>query len=334
MWSFQLIETVGQFKKIEREIPQPRKEEVLIRFKAASINARDAGIITGHYPVTYPRIPLSDGAGVIEAIGSQVNDYAVGDAVISCFYPFWESGEANLDNHRASLGLETDGILSEFYCLPASAIVPMPRHLSFAEAATLPCAALTAWSALMTKGRLRPGEHVLIQGTGGVAIFTLQLAKLLGAEVTVISSSDERLQRVEKMGADHLVNYITQPKWSEAVLEKTNGKGVDLVVELGGGETLSQSLKSVKVGGRISLIGVLTGVNASISIADILFRHVQINGITVGHRQDFLALNKMLEYTQIRPVIEKSYSLNQIKDAYIQMAKGGHFGKLVIRDRD
>ena len=333
MWSFQLIQPLGKFEKIEREIPQPSENEVLIRFKAASINARDAGILAGHYPATYPRVPLSDGAGVIEKIGTKVSDYAVGDTVVSCFYPFWESGAANSDNHRASLGLETDGVLSEYYCLPTSAIVAMPAHLSFAEAATLPCAGLTAWSALVTKGKLRPGEHVLIQGTGGVAIFTLQLAKLMGAEVTVISSSDEKLQRAKKLGADHLVNYITEPEWSKAVFAKTGGKGVDLVVELGGGETLSQSLQCIKVGGKISLIGALTGITASISIADILFRHVQINGITVGHRQDFLSMNRFIDHAKTKPIIEKSYGLDQISDAYLQMAKGGHFGKLIIEDR-
>ena len=329
MWAYQLVGGPGQIKRIDLETPTPGDNEVVVEFKAAAINARDASILAGHYPITYPRTALSDGAGTIISVGKKIEDFRVGDNVISCFYSNWESGSANSDNHRFSLGSETDGVLCEQFCLPNTAIVSMPEHLSFAEAATLTCSGLTDWSALSTKGDLKSGEHVLIQGTGGVSIFALQFAKLAGAEVTIISSSDEKLVRAKEMGADHLVNYTTHPNWAEQVQRGSRG-GLDLALEVGGAETFGQTLQCMKVGGKISVIGALTGLVAEISLIEVLMRHLQLNAITVGHRQDFIAMNKAISNAGMKPVIETAYALERVDAAYQQMAKGGHFGKLVI----
>jgi NADPH:quinone reductase-like Zn-dependent oxidoreductase len=330
MWAYQLVNGSQTIKKVELPIPIPKDNEVLIKFKAAAMNARDYAIYAGHYPISYPKIALSDGAGTIEQLGCNVIGFEIGDDVLSCFYDKWESGVANDDNHQTSLGCESNGVLSEYYCLPVSAIVVKPAHLSFVEAATLPCAALTAWSALFIEGNLKAGEHVLIQGTGGVSIFALQFAKLIGAEITLISSCDEKLNKGREMGAHHAINYSSYPNWGQKVFEQNGGKGVDLVVEVGGGGTLNQSLKAIKVGGKISIIGALTGVTANISILDILFRHVHLNGVTVGNRQAFIAMNKAITLSGLVPIVDRCYGLNEVDIAYEKSGQGGHFGKIVI----
>ncbi len=330
MWAYQLKEPGCAPAKVVAEVVEPGAGEVLVRLKACSLNARDLGIQAGHFPAQWPLVPLSDGAGVVESVGPNVTTFKEGDKVCTCFYPFWESGEANATNHQYSLGCELPGVLAERVVLPESALVPAPSQFTFAEAATLPCAALTAWSALFTEGQLKPGQHVLIQGTGGVATFALQFAKMAGATVTVISSSDKKLELARSLGADETINYIQNPEWGSMVHDNTGQRGVDIVIELGGAETINQSLACIKIGGRICVIGVLSGTAAQISISDLLFRHVYLTGITVGHRGDFVAMNAALNASSIRPVIDRLFGPDEIAEAYQHMAQGKFVGKVGI----
>jgi NADPH:quinone reductase-like Zn-dependent oxidoreductase len=310
--------------------PTPGPGEVVVAMKAAAINSRDLGILAGVYPNKTALVPLSDGAGIVAAVGAGVEGWAVGDAVAGCFYPYWESGAATADNHRASLGCEIDGVLAELALIPATGLVAKPASLSFAEAATLPCAALTAWTALFTEGGLLPGQHVLIEGTGGVACFAIQFARMAGAEITVISSDDAKLARARAMGADHGINYRTVPDWDGRVLAQTGGRGVDLVVELGGAETLPRATACVTVGGRICVIGVLSGLVAPLPVPNLLFRHIAIQGITVGHRQDFLAMNRAIDAAGIKPVIDSHIGFADAQAAFAALPGGRHIGKIVI----
>ena len=309
---------------------EPGPGEVRVRMAAAAINHRDLGIAAGAYPNPPGVIPFSDGAGLVEAVGPGVAELAPGEAVISCFYPWWESGPATAANHHASLGCEMDGVLAEVVVQPATALVRAPRTLTHAMAATLPCAGLTAWSALFTEGRLAAGQTVLIQGTGGVAVFALQLARMAGARPLVLSGDPAKARRAEAMGAEVVIDYRRHPAWAAEVLAATGGEGVDLIVELGGQDTLPQSLECVKVGGRISVIGVLSGLVAAIPVPPILFRHVHLTGITVGHRADLAALCSAIDANGLKPVVDREFAFTQADRAYAELAAGKHFGKLVV----
>lgn len=314
----------------DETLAAPAPGEVRLTVNAAAINYRDIGILHGHYPAGKNIIPFSDAAGTVTALGDGVERLTVGDEVISTFYEDWPSGAATAWNHRRSFGAERDGFLAQAVNAPASGLVHKPKTLSAVEAATLPCAALTAWSALFTEGGLQAGQHVVIEGTGGVALFALQFAKMAGASVTILSSSDAKLERAAAMGADHRVNYNTVPDWASAVQGYTNGRGADVVVELGGAQTLSQALKAIRVDGIISVIGVLSGRDATISISDILQRHARIHGITVGHREDMLAMSAAIDLHKIKPVIDGTYGFDDVKGAYAALPEGKHFGKLVV----
>ena len=311
-------------------VREPGSGEVRVRMQAAAINSRDLGIAAGAYPNPPGIVPFSDGAGIVEAVGPGVADLAPGEAVISSFYPFWESGPATAANHRASLGCEIDGVLAEQVVTPATAWVRAPRSLSPVAAATLPCAGLTAWTALFTEGHLRAGETVLIQGTGGVAVFALQLARMAGARAIVLTSDPAKARRALAMGADLAINYRDEPQWAAAVLAATGGDGADLILELGGQETLPQSLECVRVGGRISVIGVLSGLVAPIPVPPILFRHIHLTGITVGHRSDLAALCRAVDLNGIEPVVDGTFAFEDAAAAYAALPQGRHFGKLVV----
>lgn len=320
----------GELGQHEREVTVPRAGEVTVEVHASSINYRDLGIQAGFYPHQTGVVPFSDGAGVVVAVGEGVTDLAPGALVASCFYPFWESGPATAANHSASLGCELDGLLRSTATLPASAFIRAPGHLSAREAATLPCAALTAWAALLTRGNLIPGEHVLVQGTGGVAVFAVQFAKAMGATVTVISSSDEKLSKIQEHGADYTINYREYPQWGDRVNALLGGEAIDLVIELGGATTLAQSLTCLRVGGRISIIGVLSGNEAQLVISNVLRKWVSLNGITVSHREDFRAMNRFMESHSIKPIIDHEVTFEDAEVAYQELGAGRHFGKLVV----
>ena len=313
-----------------RTVPEPGPNEVRVRIDAAAINHRDLGIAAGYYPAPAGVIPFSDGAGVVEAMGPGVTGLAPGDAVISSFYPHWQSGPADAANHRASLGCEIDGVLAEHAIVPFGALTMAPRTLDAIAAATLPCAGLTAWSALFTEGRLRAGETVLIQGTGGVAVFALQLARMAGARAIVLTGDPAKAARAVAMGAERTIDYRRCPEWAGEVLAATGGAGVDLIVELGGQDTLPQSLACVKVGGRISVVGVLSGLVAQVPLAPILFRHVHLTGITVGHQADLAALVRAVDANGIVPVIDATFDFADAVEAYRALPQGRHFGKLVV----
>lgn len=308
----------------------PGPGEVQLNIKATAINNRDVGVIEGAYSACGNLVPLSDASGVVGAIGEGVDAFAIGDEVISCFYVDWPSGRATAENHRYSFGRERDGFLRLRMNVPVTGLVAKPKTLTHAEGATLPCAALTAWTALFREGGLEPGQHVVIEGTGGVAIFALQFAKMAGASVTVLSSSDAKLERAAALGADHCVNYRKTPVWSDLITEVTNGRGADIVVELGGTETLGQALKSIRVGGLVAIIGVLSGIEANLFLPDMLERYARLQGVTVGHREDMMAMGRAIDFHGIKPVIERLYAFDRATDAFADLPKGEHFGKLVI----
>lgn len=318
----------------QEDVAPPARGEVQVRIEAAAINYRDVGVVFGHYPAASNLVPFSDGAGTIVAIGDAVEDFAVGDAIVSCFYENWQSGRASASNHRRSFGSERDGMLAELVNLPVTGIVHKPASLDMRAASTLPCAALTAWSALFTEGRLAPGQHVVVEGTGGVALFALQFARLAGATVTVLSSSDAKLARAAAMGADHLVNYRDVPDWSATVMDFTDGTGADIVIELGGAATLGQALRSIRMDGLVAVIGVLSGLEAALFVPHMLQRHARLQGVTVGHRDDMIAMGKAVDIHGIMPVIDACFAFNDVRHAYEQLPTGQHFGKMVIDFND
>lgn len=311
--------------------PNPGPGEVLVAMRAAAINNRDLGMKAGAYPAKRDVVALSDGAGVVANVGPGVAGWTKGDSVVTCFYPYWESGPASADNHRASLGCELDGVLAQMAIVPASALVAKPESLNFAEAATLPCAALTAWNCLFEAGTLVPGQTVLLQGTGGVSIFALQFAKAAGARVIITSSSDAKLERARALGADHGINYKTHPDWSQEALRLTGGRGVDVVIEVGGPGTLEQSLASVCIGGRIAYVGVLTGLAGQANPVMLIPKAAAIHGIFVGSRAMFADMLGAMTLHGIKPQIDREFAFGEAPAALARLQSGGHFGKIVIR---
>jgi NADPH:quinone reductase-like Zn-dependent oxidoreductase len=255
----------------------------------------------------------------------------VGDRACPCFHQDWIAGSPDLERLTRTLGGPVDGTMADLMCLPESGIVRAPAHLTDEEAATLPCAALTAWSALVTYDSLGPGSRVLVQGTGGVALFATQFAKLFGAHVTVISSSDAKLARAKTLGADIGVNYTTTPEWSKAGREITGGRGFDHIVELGGEKTLPQSLRAIRPGGTLSMIGVLSGSSLAAPLGLVVTRHVRLQGITVGHRDSFEAMVRALDQHKLKPMIDRVFEFAELKDAMAYLKSGAHYGKVCIR---
>ena len=310
--------------------PQPGPGQVVLDVHAVSLNYRDLMTVKGFYnPKLQPhRIPCSDGAGIISAIGEGVTQVAVGDRVAGTFFQHWIDGDPAVEKFKGALGGDIDGMLTEFVLLKHTGLVRIPDHLSFEEAATLPCAALTAWNSLIV-GNIQANSTILIQGTGGVSIFALQFAKLKGARVLGISSSDAKLQRACSLGLDKGLDYGETSEWDRWVLEQTNGQGVDLVVEVGGVGTLPRSLRAVKMGGVITQIGVLSGPADPIPVPLILHKQVRIEGIYVGSRHDFEEMNKAIAAAQLRPVYA-ARPWTEAREAFRAMEAGSHFGKLVL----
>jgi len=334
LYEFRETKGIDSMMPVERDVPKPGPGEVLIRVHAVSLNYRDLLIAQGKYlrGLKLPLIPLSDGAGEVAEIGSGVTRVKTGDRVAGIFMQNWLSGEVSPYVPRTALGGTVDGMLSEYVVLHQDGIVQIPSHLSYEEAATLPCAAVTAWNALTTS-TLKPGITVLVQGTGGVSIFGLQLAKLSGARVLVTSSSEEKLQKAATLGtaAVDLINYRTVPDWDQKVLERTNGIGVDHVIEVGGPGTLGRSMTAVRVGGRISVIGLLTGADGTVNPMPILGKQIQVQGIFVGSRDMFEAMNRAITLHQLHPVIDKVFGFDEAHLALKYLESGAHFGKVVIR---
>jgi NADPH:quinone reductase-like Zn-dependent oxidoreductase len=317
---------------VDRGEPTPGPGQVLIKMKAFSLNYRDLMVVMGTYNprMRLPCVPLSDGAGEVVSIGDGVTRVKPGDRVAPIFMPKWIEGEPTVEKGKSALGAAVDGILQEYVAISEDGVVRLPEHLSYEEGATLPCAAVTAWHALISEGELKPGDTVLVQGTGGVSIFALQLASMLGARVIVTSSSDEKLRRAINLGAAEGINYKTTPDWDKRVIELTHGLGVDHVVEVGGAGTLNKSLKAVRMDGRISLIGALSGGSGDISTVLILMKNVRLQGIFVGSRDMFEAMNRAISERKLKPVIDRVFAFDQACEALKYMATGAHFGKICI----
>ena len=310
--------------------PQPGAGQVLVRMRAASLNYRDYLVAMGRYnpKMPLPRVPLSDGAGEVIGLGTGVTRFALGDRVAGSFMQSWLSGPYREEYGKSALGGAIDGVLAEQIVFEETGLIAVPSHLSFEEAATLPCAGVTAWNALFENGAIRAGDTVLVQGSGGVSVFALQFAKAAGARVIATSSHLEKMEKLRSLGADWVLNYKETPEWGKAIAK---AGGVDHVVEVGGAETLEQSLIAVRGGGKVSVIGILSGVSASLNIAPILHKHLRIQGIYVGSHSMFESMNRALTQNQMRPVIDSVYEGAQIQEALRFMESAGHFGKIVIR---
>jgi len=317
-----------------RPDPQPGPGQVLVRLRAASLNYRDLLVPNrgyGSYTGTLPLIPLSDGCGEVVEAGPGVTRFRVGDRVLPCFQQGWISGEPTLERLTRTLGGPLDGTMAEYLVVDEEGLVAAPSHLDDVEAATLPCAALTAWSALTGFGPLLPGARVLVQGTGGVALFALQIAKLAGAHVTVISSSDEKIARARALGADAALNYVATPEWARATRDFTEGRGYDLIVELGGEKTIAQSLRCIRAGGTMAMIGVLSGGRLDAPLGLVVTRQVRLQGVTVGPRDAFEAMLRAFSQHRLRPVVDRVFAFEELKEAMAYLKSGRHFGKICIR---
>ncbi|MCZ8521556.1 MULTISPECIES: zinc-dependent alcohol dehydrogenase family protein [Paenibacillus] len=333
---FELKDTFGLegIRAGERAKPVPGPGEVLVRIKAVSLNARDLGVVGGFYvgAEALPLIPVSDGAGVVEGLGEGVTRVKPGDRVCPIFVQEWVSGTPSRQMLGSTLGGPRDGVLAEYAVFPQEALVLVPEYLTDEEAAALPIAGLTAWHALVTEGRIRAGETVVIQGTGGVALFALQFAKLHGARVIITSGSDAKLERAATLGADFGINYKTHPKWEQEVLRLTGGIGADHVLDLGGAATLNAALAAVRPGGRVSIIGVLSGTTAEgVDLIAAIQKKVTLQGVNVGSREMFEDMNRALRASRIRPVIDRVFPFAESVEALRYLQQGAHFGKICIR---
>ena len=332
LYLFPKADGIDTLESREAEKPVPGRGQILVRMRAASLNYRDQNVAAGRAArgsVPENLIPLSDGAGEVEAIGPEVTRVKPGDRVAGLFMQAWLGGDMEQYHVDSSRGGSIDGVLAEYVLFEQDGVVQIPAHLSFEEAATLPCAGVTAWNALYAGRPLRTGETVLVLGTGGVSIFALQFAKAAGARVIATSSSDEKLAKAKALGASDTVNYKRHPEWQGQVLALTGGRGVDHVVEVGGAGTLGRSVEAARIGGQVHLIGVLTG--GEINPTPILRRNTILRGIYVGSRQMFDAMNRAISLHGLRPAIDRVFPFDQAREAYHYMKSQQHVGKVVIR---
>ena len=318
------------FNEIDR--PTPIAGEVLVRMRASSLNYRDLMMVEGTYNsrLKLPLVPFSDGAGEVVEVGEGVSRWKVGDRVCPIFMQGWVDGELDYSKSKSTLGGDLDGCLRQYAAFNEAGLVRIPDHLSFEEAACLPCAGVTAWNALMVSGGLQKGDTVLCQGTGGVSLFALQFAKAVGAEVTITSSSNDKLERAKGLGAHHVINYREREDWDTVALELTNKRGVDHVVEIGGPGTLQRSMRAVKTGGHIAVIGVVAGKGEFTNVP-IFMKALKLIGVFVGSRVMFEDMNRFVTDKSIRPVVDSTFEFDQVRDALELMKSGGHFGKILVR---
>lgn len=332
-WQLQGGFGVEHLRRVDQDPGPPAPGELRLRMRAASLNFRDILMIDGQYDprLALPLVPGSDGVGVVEAVGAGVEGVSEGDRVLPAFVQGWAAGPLVPGLGRTTLGGPRDGVLRTVMNVPAAATTPAPAHLSDAEAACLPCAGVTAWQALVRLGGLRAGDTVLTLGTGGVSLFALQLARLHGARVAITSSSDEKLERARALGADFTVNYRTEPRWGKAVAQWAGG-GVDHVLELGGAGTLAQSLRAVRTGGHIAVIGVLAGVKTELPITSVLMRGIRLQGVFVGSVADQAALCAALSARpEVRPVVDRVFGFDELPAALAHLRSGTHMGKVVVQ---
>jgi NADPH:quinone reductase-like Zn-dependent oxidoreductase len=315
---------------VEQEPRKPGSGEVLVRIRASSVNFHDDMVVHGKIPCADGRVPLTDGAGDVTAVGDDVADLETGDRVVSTFWPYWLGGEMTPATRRDIPGESVDGYASEYVCKPAHFFTKAPSGCTHAEAATLTCAGVTAWRALVTCGHVKPGDTVLVQGTGGVSLFALQFAKIAGARVIATSSSEEKLEKLERLGADAVIHYKSVPEWGQKARELTDGRGVDHVIEVGGPATFMQSIAACRTGGHIAIVGVLTGFAAQIPIPALFSNQIRTSGISIGSRADQEDLIRAIEVNRLRPVIDRTFPLQQIAAAFEYYESQKHFGKVCL----
>lgn len=324
--------TLENLQLVEQPIPEPQRQEILVHVSATALNYRDVEIASGTYHTSFklPLVPLSDGVGQVTAVGKNVTRFKVGDRVCSTFWQRWIGGSFRMAEPSYQRGGPIDGLLAEYALLDEQAAVLAPKNLTDVEAATLPCAALTAWHALVTEGKIKAGDVVLVQGTGGVSLFALQFARASGARVIVTSSSDTKLERAKALGAFGGVNYAQVSKWSKAVLDLTEGRGVDHVIDVGGPKTFEESLNACAPGGQINVIGYLGGKEGSVNPLDIFRKQVQVRGIPVGSRESFEAMNRAIEANDLKPVVDRTFRWTEVANAMRYLEAGAHFGKVAL----
>lgn len=317
-------------KLVEDDRPEPRPGDVLVRIRACSLNFLDDMLALGKKPCADGRIPLSDGAGDVIAVGDGVDEFKVGDTVVSTFYPYWLGGDMTPAIRRDVPGESLDGYAREYVCMPAHAFTKAPRGYTHAEAATLTCAGVTAWRGLVVCGHVKPGDTVLILGTGGVSLFALQFAKAAGARVIATSSSEEKLEKLKRLGADDVINYKAVPEWGQKAKDITDGRGVDHVIEVGGPATLAQSITACRTGGHIALIGVLTGFAGEVAIPALFSNQIRISGISIGSRADQEDMIRGITANRLKPVIDRCFPLQDVVGAFRHYESQTHFGKVCL----
>lgn len=314
----------------QRDAAMPKEGEITVRLHANSLNYHDFAVVSGMWGPKEPRIPMADGAGEVIAVGEGVNEFKIGDHVVSTFFPTWESGEPLVKGFATVPGDGVDGYARETVTTSKQAFTLAPKGWSHTEASTLTTAALTAWRALMSDDNIKPGDTVLVQGTGGVSIFALQFAKIAGATVIATSSSDEKLERLKALGADHVINYRNQANWGEQALQFTGGRGVDHVIEVGGPATLDQSMIAARIGGHISVIGILTGLGGELNIVTALIKQLRLQGVLVGSRCQQQDMIRAIDASGMKPVIDKTFGLEDIVAAFLYQESNRHFGKICL----
>ena len=321
---------LDNLKIIDKPVSAPAPGEIQVRWHATSLNFHDYLVAIGGIPVAPERIPMSDGAGEVTAVGEGTTEFAVGDKVMSLFFPNWTEGKPTMDKTRAVSGESTDGFMCEMSCVPAQSVTNIPAGYSYAEAAALPCAALTAWRGLMVEGNLQAGDTVLIEGTGGMSVFALQFARMAGARVFATTSSAEKAERLRAMGAEAVINYREDANWGKTIFKMTGG-GVDHVLDVGGGSTMRQSVEAATIGGSVISIGILgNGRKGELTFPKLFFKHLRLTGIAVGSREMQQKMVNAVNVTGIKPVLDRSFGFSELADAFRYQDSGAHFGKITL----